>query len=89
MNRKVLRFTQPGAVAIETEPVPVPGPGELLVQTRLSAVSGGTERLFYQGRIPADTPLDTAIPALSGTAGFPLQVWLRRRRAGHCGREPD
>lgn len=73
MNRTSLFFERPGAVSLRTEPAPLPGPGEVLVRTRFSAVSSGTERLFYRGRIPADMPLDTAIPSLAGRAGYPFK----------------
>ena len=73
MNRTTLIFEKPRAVSLKTEAVPVPGPDEVLVQTCFSAVSSGTERLFYRGRVPGDMPLDTGIPALAGSASYPFK----------------
>ncbi len=53
--------------------LPPPGPGQLRVRTRLSAVSAGTEMLVYRGQIPEDMALDASLAALQGAAAFPLQ----------------
>jgi len=42
-----LFFTQPGTAVLETRPMPKPGPTQLLVRTRTSLVSPGTERAFF------------------------------------------
>ena len=73
MNRTALIFEKPRAVSLKTEAVPEPGPDEVLVQTCFSAVSSGTERLFYRGRVPEDMPLDAGIPALAGSARYPFK----------------
>lgn len=73
MNRTSLIFEKPRAVSLTTEAVPEPGPDEVLVQTCFSAVSSGTERLFYRGRVPEDMALDTGIPALAGSARYPFK----------------
>ena len=52
------------AVELVEEACPVPGPGEVLVQTRISAVSAGTELLAFRGQLPADLPLDETLPGL-------------------------
>jgi len=69
VTRQRLIFEAPGRVRVETGPLPRPGAGEVLVATRLSAISAGTEMLAFQGLFPADMPLDAALPAL-GTAPF-------------------
>jgi 2-desacetyl-2-hydroxyethyl bacteriochlorophyllide A dehydrogenase len=48
-------------------------PGQVLVQTVVSAISPGTELLIYRGQAPADLPTDDTIPALSGALTFPLK----------------
>ena len=44
---------EPGAGEIRPVPLPSPGPDEVLVRTRFSGVSRGTETLVFQGRVPA------------------------------------
>ena len=48
-------------------------PGQMLVHTRLSAISPGTELLFYRGQVPEDLVLDGTIASLSGAAAFPFK----------------
>jgi 2-desacetyl-2-hydroxyethyl bacteriochlorophyllide A dehydrogenase len=54
----------------QVEPGPVelaePGPGEVLVRSVASGISGGTELLAYRGELPPDLALDEALPALAG-----------------------
>jgi len=73
MGRRVVRFTGPREVAVEETPVPEPAPGEVLVETRASAVSPGTELLVYRDEVPAEMPLDESIDALSGGVDYPLR----------------
>jgi 2-desacetyl-2-hydroxyethyl bacteriochlorophyllide A dehydrogenase len=68
-----LWFTAPLQVEVLEVVLPPPGPGQLRVRTRLSAVSAGTEMLVYRGQIPADMALDASLAALQGAAAFPLQ----------------
>ncbi len=68
-----LWFTAPLQVEVREVVLPPPGPGQLRVRTRLSAVSAGTEMLVYRGQIPADMALDASLAALQGAAAFPLQ----------------
>jgi threonine dehydrogenase-like Zn-dependent dehydrogenase len=42
----------PGRGEIRTESVGLPASGELLVRTRFSGISRGTESLVFQGRVP-------------------------------------
>lgn len=42
----------PGTGALREEPIPMPGPDEVLVKTRYSAISRGTEVLVFNGRVP-------------------------------------
>jgi len=45
---------QPGRGELRAEPLPVPGPGEVLVRTLHSGVSRGTELLVHRGGVPVD-----------------------------------
>jgi len=42
-----------GSGAIREEPLPEPGPGEVLVRMLASGISRGTESLVFSGRVPA------------------------------------
>jgi len=43
------------------------------VKTLVSAISPGTEMLFYRGQVPEDMEIDSTIPALGGTASYPFK----------------
>jgi threonine dehydrogenase-like Zn-dependent dehydrogenase len=45
-------ITSPGHGEILEQALPEPGPGELRIRTRYSAVSRGTESLIFEGRVP-------------------------------------
>ncbi|MFT4889226.1 MAG: 2-desacetyl-2-hydroxyethyl bacteriochlorophyllide A dehydrogenase [Halobacteriales archaeon] len=48
-------------------------PDELLVETRVSAISAGTELLIYNGDAPPDLPADETLDALDGDLSYPLR----------------
>jgi 2-desacetyl-2-hydroxyethyl bacteriochlorophyllide A dehydrogenase len=73
MTRHSLYFTEPYRVSIREESLLSPGPGQVLVQTLLSAISPGTELLIYRGEAPQDLAADTKIAALAGSLAFPLK----------------
>jgi 2-desacetyl-2-hydroxyethyl bacteriochlorophyllide A dehydrogenase len=73
MNRQSIYFTEPYRVSLREEPLSPPGPGQVLVQTLLSAISPGTEILIYRGQAPQDLMADTSIAALPGRLAFPLK----------------
>src|SRR4030095_16207934 len=50
-----------------------PAADQVMVQTLVSAISPGTELLFYRGQAPTDLPVDETIAALAGMVGFPLK----------------
>jgi 2-desacetyl-2-hydroxyethyl bacteriochlorophyllide A dehydrogenase len=68
-----LLFTAPYKIAIQREELPEPGPGQVRVETLLSAVSPGTELLIYRGQFPQDIPVDESLTALSGSFVYPLR----------------
>lgn len=63
--RMSLYFTAPREVMLRPEEVPPPAPGEVQVRSLVSAISAGTEMLFYRGLVDEGSPLDTTIPSLS------------------------
>lgn len=72
MRRQSLVFVAPGRVEVQESDLPAPPRGQVLVRTRLSAVSAGTERLIYRGQFPADLPLDATLPDLRRPFAYPL-----------------
>jgi threonine dehydrogenase-like Zn-dependent dehydrogenase len=62
----------PRRVEIRELPEPRPGAGEVLVRTRFSGISGGSERLVYRGEVPEDLALDDTIGALRGCFRYPF-----------------
>lgn len=68
-----LHFTAPHTVAILPEPFSSLQSGELLVQTRVSAISSGTEMLVYRGQFPAELPVDEAITGMDNAFQYPLK----------------
>jgi len=72
MLRRAVWFDAPYQVSVHEEPVAEPAPDRVLVQTLVTAISAGTELLFYRGQVPIDLPLDATIAALSGAVHYPL-----------------
>lgn len=68
-----LLFTAPYQLAVVQESVPSPAPEQVLVQTHLSAISAGTELLFYRGQVPESMSIDATIGALAGAVQYPLR----------------
>lgn len=73
MKRTSLYFTAPYKLQLRREPIPDPGPNQVLVQTLQSAISPGTEALVYHGQFPEDMPVDATITALPGTFQYPFK----------------
>ena len=73
MTRRAVCFTGPKSVEVRTEPVPEPGPEEVLVRAERSGVSPGTEMLLYRNEAPPELSADETIEALSGTFSYPLR----------------
>ena len=70
MKRRIVYFTAPGQVEVREESLPALLPGQVLVETLVSAISSGTEMLVYRGQFPehlADTH-----DALSSNIQYPL-----------------
>jgi NADPH:quinone reductase-like Zn-dependent oxidoreductase len=65
--------TGPGAGEIRAEPVPAAGPRDVLVRTLCTAVSRGTERLVFEGRVPAGQRDRMRAPFQSGDFPWPVK----------------
>lgn len=72
MKRRVLYFEEPYRVAVREENLAPLAPDAVLVETTVSAISAGTEMLFYRGQVPAHMNIDTNIHALAGPVQYPL-----------------
>ena len=72
MKRLRLEFSEPGRVRVIEEPAPQPTAVQALVEVDYSAISPGTEMLFYRGQVPDSLPIDATIDALSGSVRYPL-----------------
>ena len=74
MKRRALVFAGPERVEVVDEECPAPGPGEVLCEARLSAVSAGTELCAYRGQLPPTLPVDETLGAFAGAAfAFPFR----------------
>src|SRR5262245_60573467 len=62
----------PGRGEIRDEPVPAPGPDDVVVRAELSAISRGTESIVFQGRVPASEHQRMRAPFQTGD--FPAPV---------------
>jgi threonine dehydrogenase-like Zn-dependent dehydrogenase len=63
----------PGRGEIRSGPLPDPGPDEVLVRTRYSGVSRGTETLVFSGRVPASQHATMRAPFQEGDFPGPVK----------------
>lgn len=68
-----LWFTAPFRVEVREVTVPAPAEDQVLVRTRYSAVSAGTELLLYRGQMPGSMSLDASLSSLRQSSRYPLQ----------------
>lgn len=73
MKRNALYFDAPSQVSVREEQLSEPACDQVLVQTLVSAISAGTEMLFYRGEAPTDVPVDETIPSLAKKLQYPLK----------------
>ncbi len=77
MKRQVLVHRAARKIEIVEEACPPPADNEVLIQTRFSGISAGTEAMIYQGLFPENLALDENLAALSGEFKYPF-------RYGYC-----
>jgi threonine dehydrogenase-like Zn-dependent dehydrogenase len=80
-------ITGPCLAEVRSEPLPDPGPAEVLVRTRFSGVSRGTERLVLRGGVPEDQRDRMRAPYQAGD--FPWPVKYGYLSVGTVERGPD
>ena len=66
-------FTGPSQVDVREAKIKKPSPLEVVVSTRYSAISAGSELLLYRGEMPSNITLDSSIESLKGDAGYPTK----------------
>ena len=73
MKRRSIIFMAPLEIEIAEEAVPGVGAAEVLVETKFSAISHGTEMLLYHGLFPGDMAVDETIPGFQRPLCYPLK----------------
>lgn len=73
MKRRALWIEEPGRAQVREETAPAPEAGEISVRVLLSALSAGTERMFFEGRVPSGTQVDPNLPAHDARLDYPLK----------------
>jgi 2-desacetyl-2-hydroxyethyl bacteriochlorophyllide A dehydrogenase len=73
MKRLSVYFTGLRQVKVREEEVAAPAGNQVLVEMLMSAISPGTELLFYRGQAPTALSIDESIASLSGEVSFPLK----------------
>jgi threonine dehydrogenase-like Zn-dependent dehydrogenase len=68
-----LWYSGVGRAEIRDEPLPELGSGEIRVRALYSAISRGTERLIFQGRVPPSEYERMRAPFMSGDFPFPVK----------------
>lgn len=66
-------ITDAGKGELRRERLGPPGPDEVLVETRFSAISRGTESLVFQGRVPKSQHVAMRAPHQGGEFTFPIK----------------
>jgi 2-desacetyl-2-hydroxyethyl bacteriochlorophyllide A dehydrogenase len=72
VQARAVRFVAPRCVEIQRVAVRPPGRAEVLVGTRWSGISGGSELLAYRGEIDPDLARDETVRALAGSFEYPF-----------------
>lgn len=73
MRARALFHVAEGRVEIRELALPALAAGEVLVRSRFSAISPGTEALIFRGAFPTDGALDARIAALQGGFAYPFR----------------
>jgi NADPH:quinone reductase-like Zn-dependent oxidoreductase len=70
---EALWYVGPGRAEIRAEPVPPPTEGQMRLRAVASALSRGTERLVFAGRVPESEFERMRAPFMSGAFPFPVK----------------
>jgi threonine dehydrogenase-like Zn-dependent dehydrogenase len=70
---QALWYVGPGRAEIRPESVPRPGPDQVRVRALYGAISRGTERLVFAGRVPESEHARMRAPFMDGSFPFPVK----------------
>lgn len=70
---RALWIVAKGQGELREEPLPAPGPDELLIRTVFSGLSRGTERLVFHGGVPKSEHNRMRAPLMAGDFPFPVK----------------
>ena len=73
MRARELWFDGRGHVEIRSASLPCPGRGQVLVETVVSAISAGTELLFYRGILQGKVAVDATFKSLGSEPAYPMR----------------
>ena len=73
MQGKALWYVDVGRAELREETIADPGPGEVRMRALFGAISRGTERLVYAGRVPASEHQRMRAPFMGGAFPFPVK----------------
>ncbi len=73
MKATAVHFVAPRRVELRTVELPALQDNQVLLRTRYSGISAGTEMLAYRGEIDDDVALDMTLDALGGTFSYPFR----------------
>ncbi len=73
MTAQALWYVAPSRAEIRPERVPAPAEGEVLVRALHGALSRGTERLIFSGRVPPGEVERMRAPHMGGSFPFPVK----------------
>jgi len=72
MKRQSLWFEGGERVSLRDETIDPPGSHEVLIETQVSAISPGTEMLFYRGEVEDGIQVDAVLDGYRGPLEYPL-----------------
>src|SRR4051812_31449178 len=72
MQPTALWYTAPGRAELRAEQIATPGPSEVCVRALYGAISRGTERLVFGGRVPESEFERMRAPMMAGTFPYPV-----------------
>ncbi len=73
IEARALWYVGSGQAELRSETVPPPGTAEVRIRTRFGAISRGTERLVYSGRVPPTEFQRMRAPFMGGSFPFPVK----------------
>lgn len=71
-TRQTVYFAKPYQAEVRSEDLPTPESHQVVVRTVVSAISAGTEMLFYRGQVPANMAVDASISGMQQAVKYPL-----------------